>query len=119
MSEPNTPTAEFLDKIRKKLHSNPLSLSAMAYREILSEGPEMTAKENELIRQAFLEGYKQAFSDIKEATSGKDNEKEPGEINEWRTEGATLARVIASKPKPNGIVEHLPNIGTNQNRNWI
>jgi hypothetical protein len=54
----------------------------MAYREILSEGPEMTAKENELIRQAFLEGYKQAFSDIKEATSGKDNEKEPREVNE-------------------------------------
>jgi hypothetical protein len=32
-----------------------------------------------------LEGYKQAFADIKESTSGKDNEKEPREVNEWRT----------------------------------
>lgn len=66
MNQPQSPVNEFLDKIRKRLNSNPLSLSAMAYREILNEGPEMKANEAELIRQAFLEGYKQAFNDIKE-----------------------------------------------------
>ena len=73
-NQPLSPVNEFLDKIRKRLNSNPLSLSAMAYREILNEGPEMKANEAELIRQAFLEGYKQAFNDIKEHNDTKTNE---------------------------------------------
>lgn len=74
MNQPISPVNEFLDKIRKKLNSNPLSLSAMAYREILSEGPEMAANEAELIRQSFLEGYKQAFEDLKNHNEEKANE---------------------------------------------
>lgn len=98
MNQPLSPVNEFLDKIRKKLNSNPLSLSAMAYREILSEGPEMAANEAELIRQAFLEGYKQAFNDIKE--HNEHNEKERNEPNEYRgAESAEDSLVIRESGK--------------------
>lgn len=73
MNQPLSPVNEFLDKIRKRLNSNPLSLSAMAYREILSEGPEMIVKEAELIRQAYLNGYRQAFEDLKKHYEEKGN----------------------------------------------
>jgi hypothetical protein len=95
MNQPLSPVNEFLDKIRKKLNSNPLSLSAMAYREILSEGPEMAANEAELIRQAFLEGYKQAFNDIKEHNETKANEP----ALDARAEGVTDRMAITTAPK--------------------
>lgn len=95
MNQPLSPVNEFLDKIRKKLNSNPLSLSAMAYREILNEGPEMAANEAELIRQSFLEGYKQAFNDIKEHNEKKGNEP----TIDARTEGAEDRMAINTTPK--------------------
>jgi hypothetical protein len=94
-NKPQSPVNEFLAKIRKKLNSNPLSLSAMAYREILNEGPEMAANEAELIRQAFLEGYKQAFNDIKEHNETKGNEP----TIDARTEGAQDRMAINTTPK--------------------
>lgn len=94
-NKPQSPVNEFLAKIRKKLNSNPLSLSAMAYREILNEGPEMAANEAELIRQAFLEGYKQAFNDIKKHNETKGNEP----TIDARTEGAQDRMAINTAPK--------------------
>jgi hypothetical protein len=94
-NKPQSPVNEFLAKIRKKLNSNPLSLSAMAYREILNEGPEMAANEAELIRQAFLEGYKQAFNDIKEHNETKGNEP----TIDARIEGAQDRMAINTTPK--------------------
>lgn len=95
-NQPLSPVNEFLDKIRKRLNSNPLSLSAMAYREILNEGPEMKANEAELIRQAFLEGYKQAFNDIKEHNETKGNEP----TIDARAEGAKDRMAIHTTDKP-------------------
>ena len=76
-----SPVGEYLETTRKKLQSNPLSLSAPAYRETLAIGPEMLVKEAEFARACYMEGYKKALEDIKEATSGKDNAQanEPNE----------------------------------------
>lgn len=61
-----SPVGEYLEATRKKLQSNPLSLSAPAYRETLSIGPEMLANEAEFARACYMEGYKKALEDIKE-----------------------------------------------------
>ena len=45
-----SPIGEYLETTRKKLQSNPLSLSAPAYRETLAIGPEMLANEAEFAR---------------------------------------------------------------------
>lgn len=57
---------EYLEATRKKLQSNPLSLSAPAYRETIAQGPEMLANEAEFARACYMEGYKKALEDIKE-----------------------------------------------------
>lgn len=73
-NENQTPINEWVDKTRKKLNSNPLSLSAMAYREFINESPEMIVKEAQLIRQAYLEGYRAAFEDLKNHYEEKGND---------------------------------------------
>jgi hypothetical protein len=71
-----SPVGEYLEATRKKLQSNPLSLSASAYRETLALGPEMLAKEAEFARACYMEGYKKALEDIKENFQNeKDNPK--------------------------------------------
>ena len=72
-NEPQTPINEWVDKTRKKLNSNPLSLSAMAYREFINESPELIVKEAQLIRQAYLDGYRAAFEDLKKHYEEKGN----------------------------------------------
>lgn len=72
-NEQTTPINEWVQKTQKKLNSNPLSLSAMAYREFINESPEMIVKEAELIRQAYLDGYRQAFEDLKKHYEEKGN----------------------------------------------
>jgi hypothetical protein len=73
-NENQTPINEWVDKTRKKLNSNPLSLSAMAYREFINESPELIVKEAQLIRQAYLEGYRAAFEDLKNHYETKGND---------------------------------------------
>ena len=73
INEPQTPINEWVDKTRKKLNSNPLSLSAMAYREFINESPELIVKEAQLIREAYLDGYRQAFEDLKKHYETKGN----------------------------------------------
>jgi uncharacterized protein YbjQ (UPF0145 family) len=73
-NENQTPINEWVDKTRKKLNSNPLSLSAMAYREFINESPEMIVKEAQLIRDAYLEGYRAAFEDLKNHYETKGND---------------------------------------------
>lgn len=77
-----TPTGEFIESVRKKLQSNPLSLSAPAYRETLSEGPQMLANEAEFMRACYMEGYKRALEDIKEHTADAKNNAQANEPNE-------------------------------------
>jgi hypothetical protein len=72
--ENQTPINEWVEKTRKKLNSNPLSLSAMAYREFINESPELIVKEAQLIREAYLEGYRAAFEDLKSHYEEKGNE---------------------------------------------
>jgi hypothetical protein len=77
-----SPVGEYLESTRKKLQSNPLSLSAAAYRETIAQGPEMLANEAEFARACYMEGYKKALEDIKENfDNAKNNEKEPREVN--------------------------------------
>ena len=108
-NQPLSPVNEFLDKIRKKLNSNPLSLSAMAYREILSEGPEMAANESELIRQSFLEGYKQAFEDLK----NHNEEKATEPINDGGTQSAEDRLAIKTSDEPERISRNKSSKPTN------
>ena len=77
-----TPTGEFLESVRKRLQSNPLSLSASAYRETLAAGPEMLANETEFARACYMEGYKRALEDIKEHTTDGKNKPKANEPNE-------------------------------------
>lgn len=108
-NQPLSPVNEFLDKIRKKLHSNPLSLSAMAYREILNDGPEMIANEAGLIREAYLEGYKQAFNDIKEHNDTKANEP----ANDRATQSAEDRLVIKTSGEHKRVPRNQSNNTTN------
>lgn len=77
-----SPVGEYLETTRKKLQSNPLSLSAPAYRETLSEGPQMLANEAEFMRACYMEGYKRALEDIKEHTADAKNNAQANEPNE-------------------------------------
>jgi len=77
-----TPTGQYLELVRKRLQSNPLSLSAPAYRETLSEGPEMIANEAEFMRACYMEGYKRALEDIKEHTANAKDKPQANEPNE-------------------------------------
>ena len=77
-----TPVGQYLESVRKRLQSNPLSLSAPAYRETLSEGPEMLANEAEFMRACYMEGYKRALEDIKEHTADAKDKSQGNEPNE-------------------------------------
>lgn len=46
----------------------------MAYREFINESPEMIVKEAQLIREAYLDGYRQAFEDLKKHYEEKGND---------------------------------------------
>jgi hypothetical protein len=71
-----SPVGDYLEATMKKLKSNPLSLSASAYRETIAQGAEMLANEAEFARACYMEGYKKALEDIKENLQNeKDNEK--------------------------------------------
>jgi hypothetical protein len=74
-----SPVQEYLEATRKKLQSNPLSLSAPAYRETLAIGPEMLANEAEFARACYMEGYKKALEDIKENFSNANNDTQTNE----------------------------------------
>jgi hypothetical protein len=74
-----SPVGEYLEATRKKLQSNPLSLSAPAYRETLAIGPEMLANEAEFARACYMEGYKKALEDIKENFSNANNDAKANE----------------------------------------
>jgi len=74
-----SPVGEYLDMTRKKLQSNPLSLSAPAYRETLASGPEMLANEAEFARACYMEGYKKALEDIKENFSNANKDTQTNE----------------------------------------
>lgn len=67
---------DYLETTLKKLQSNPLSLSAPAYRETIAQGAQMLANEAEFARTCYMEGYKKALEDIKENFKHEnDNEK--------------------------------------------
>lgn len=85
-----SPVAEYLDGVRKKLGSNPLSLSAEAYRETIAKAPEFLAKEQDFARACYLEGYRQALEDIKTATNEKNNTKANGANESGGVETPTL-----------------------------
>jgi hypothetical protein len=74
-----TPIGEYLESVRKRLQSNPLSLSASAYRETLAAGPEMLANETEFARACYMEGYKKALEDIKENFSNANHDAKANE----------------------------------------
>jgi hypothetical protein len=74
-----SPVGEYLEATRKKLQSNPLSLSAPAYRETIAQGPEMLANEAEFARACYMEGYKKALEDIKENFSNANNDAKANE----------------------------------------
>ena len=77
-----SPVGEYLESVRKRLQSNPLSLSAPAYRETLAMGPEMLANEAEFMRACYMEGYKRALEDIKEHTTNAKDKPKANEPNE-------------------------------------